>query len=74
MPQASEALTVKVRIGAQAVPLSTWVTVTLTALQLSEVVTSALTLASVGSEAGLQPRLLPTGTVTLGAVVSAVQL
>jgi hypothetical protein len=38
--------------------------------QLSVAVTSALTLASVGSVAGLQPKLLPVGTVTVGAVVS----
>ena len=57
------AVIVKVRVGAQAVPLSTCVTVTLAAPQLSEAVTSVLTLASVGSVVGLQPSALPAGTV-----------
>jgi hypothetical protein len=42
----------------------------LATLQLSEAVTSALTLASVGGVAGLQPRSPPEGTVRLGGVKS----
>ena len=75
MPQPSAAVIVKVRIGAQAVPPSTWLTLMVgDAVQLSVAVTRALTLASVGRLAGLQPRLEPVGTlVIVGAVVSAVQ-
>ena len=61
--QASEALIVKVRVGAQAVPPSTWLTLMVGIPQLSLAETKALTLASVGSVVGLQPRLEPVGTL-----------
>jgi hypothetical protein len=57
---------------AQAVPLRTFVTLMVGVLQVSVAVTSAFTLAQVGRVAGLQPKLPPAGTVTVGAVVSAV--
>jgi hypothetical protein len=74
--QLSVAVMVKVRVGAQAVPPSTWLTLIVgDAVQLSVAVTNALTLASVGNDAGLQPRLEPLGAlVIVGAVVSAVQM
>ncbi|MGA2140514.1 MAG: hypothetical protein ABSH14_16775 [Verrucomicrobiia bacterium] len=63
----------KVRVGAQAVPPSTWPTLTVGVPQVSVAVTTDLTLASVGS-VGLQPKLPPVGTlVKVGAAVSAVQ-
>ena len=75
LPQASVAEMVNVRVGAQAVPPSTWPTLMVGVPQVSVAVTRALTLASVGRLAGLQPRLEPVGTlVMVGAVTSAVQL
>src|SRR5258708_16243846 len=43
-----------------------------TALQLSLAVTSSARLASVGKLAGLQPRLPPLGTTSVGGVVSKI--
>ena len=74
MPQASVALTVKVRVTTQPLVASTCDTLTVGVPQVSVAETRALTLASVGRLAGLQPRLPPVGTlVNVGAVVSAVQ-
>ena len=65
---------VKVRVGAQAVPPSTWLTLMVGVPQVSVAETRVLTLASVGSVVGLQPRFEPVGTlVIVGGVVSAVQ-
>jgi len=75
LPQRSVAVTVKLSVTAQ--PLVVETEVTLMALvppQAEVAVTKAWTLATVGSEAGLHPRLPPAGTVTVGAVVSAVQV
>jgi hypothetical protein len=75
LPQASVAVTVNVLVWAQGEPLRADVTVMVgVLLQLSVAVTKAFTLATEGSVAGLQPRLLPVGTVTTGAVVSTVQV
>ena len=76
MPQPSAAVTVKVRVGAQAVPPSTWLTLMVgEVVQLSVAKTKALILTSVGRFVTLQPRLPPVGTlVNVGAAVSAVQL
>jgi len=77
LPQESMAVTVKVLVIAQAEPLVTEVTLTVVLVppQAEVAVTPAFTLATVGSEfeAGLQPRVPPAGTVTVGGVVSAVQ-
>ena len=63
-----------VLVWAQEEPVSADVTVMVgVPLQLSVAVTKAFTLATEGSVAGLQPKLAPAGTVTTGAVVSAVQ-
>ena len=71
MPQASEAVTVKVRVTTQPLVASLWETLTVGVPQLSVAETRALTLASVGRLAGLQPRFEPVGTlVNVGAVVS----
>ena len=70
----SVAVTVKVRVMIHPLVASRCVTFVATALQPSLAVTCAATLASVGSVAGLQPRLLPLGTVKDGALVCAVQL
>ena len=75
MEHASVAVMVNVRVGAQAVPPSTWLTLMVGVPQLSVAVTNALTLASVGRLAGLQPRFEPVGAlVIVGLVVSAVQV
>ena len=74
MPQASVAVTVKVLVMAQAEPLATEVTLMVAVPQAAVALTKAVTLATVGRVVGLQPRLLPVGTVTVGAVVSAVQV
>ena len=63
------AVTVKVSVSAQGVPLVAELTLMVGVPQVSLAVTSALTLAQVGRVAGLQPKLLPVGTVTVGAVV-----
>ena len=73
MPQASVAVTVKVLVMAQAEPLATEVTLMVAVPQSAVASTKAVTLATVGSEAGLQPKLPPVGTVTVGDVVSTVQ-
>ncbi len=75
LPQPSVAVIVNVRVGAQAVPPSTCVTLIVTEPELSVAATCAFTLASVGKFAGLQPRFAPVGTLVItGAVVSAVQV
>ena len=73
MPQGSVAVTVKVLVMAQAEPLVTEVTLMVAVPQSAVASTKAVTLATVGSEAGLQPKLPPVGTVTVGDVVSTVQ-
>src|ERR1043166_5533071 len=74
--QPSVAVIVNVRVGAQAVPPSAWLTLIVGfEAQLSCAVTCAFTLASVGSDPGLQPRSPPAGAlVIVGLVVSAFQL
>jgi 2C-methyl-D-erythritol 2,4-cyclodiphosphate synthase len=72
--QASVAVMVNVRVTTQPLVASVCETLTTGVLQVSVAETSALTLASVGRVPGLQPKLLPVGTVTVGAVVSAVQV
>ena len=72
--QPSVAVTVNVRVTVQALVVSIYETLVAVTPQLSLTVTSALTLATVGRFAGLQPKLLPVGTVTVGAVVSTVQV
>src|SRR5438477_612761 len=52
-----------VRIIAQGLPLSTWPTLTPVTLQVSDAVTCALMLASVGKFVGLQPRSMFVGIV-----------
>ena len=74
MPQASVAVTVKVLVSAQAEPLVTEVTLIVAVPQAAVALTPAVTLATVGRLAGLQPRLPPGGTVTVGALVSTVQV
>ena len=73
MPQASVAVTVKVLVMAQAVPLVAEVTLMVGVPQVAVAVTRDFTLATVG-RVGLQPKLPPAGTVMVGAVVSAVQV
>ena len=58
----------------QPLVVSRCVTLVVTALQVSLAVTCAATLASVGGLVGLQPKLLPVGTVKVGTVVSDVQV
>ena len=65
------AVTVKVRVIVQALVVSACATLVVTALQVSLAATCVATLASVGRLAGLQPRLLPVGTVNVGGVESA---
>src|ERR1043166_5411034 len=74
--QPSVAVIVNVRVGAQAVPPSAWLTLIVGfEAQSSCAVTCALTLASVGTDPGLQPRSPPAGAlVIVGLVVSAFQL
>ena len=75
MPQASVATIVKVRLGVQFVVPSTCVTLMVGVPQLSMAVTRAMTLASVGRVAALQPRLTPVGTlVIVGGVLKALPL
>jgi hypothetical protein len=63
---------VKVRVGAQAVPPSTWVTVIVGVPQLSVAVTCAFMLSSVGVVVGLHPKSPPVGALVItGAVVSS---
>ena len=71
---ASVAVTVKVLVFVQPTRESAKVMFVVTALQVSVEVTCAATLATVGGVAGLQPRLLPVGTVRLGRFVSIVQV
>ena len=71
---ASAAVTVKVRVIVQPLVVSRCVTFVVTALHVSVTVTSKATLASVGGLVGLQPRLLPVGTVNVGGVLSDDQL
>ena len=71
LPQPSVAVTVKVRVTVQPLVASACVTLTVAVPQLSVAVTCALTLASVGGLAGLQPKLPPAGMLAItGAVVS----
>src|SRR5437016_3241363 len=73
--QPSLTATVKTRVTTQPLGVSACVTLVIKVpLQPSLAVTSAFTLASVGRLPGLQPRLLPVGTVTSGAVVSSFQV
>ena len=74
MPQGSVAVTVKVLVIAQAEPLVAVVTLMVAVPQAAEAVTRPVTLATVGRLVGLHPRLPPVGTVTVGAVVSTVQV
>ena len=74
VPAAFVAVTVNVRVTVQPLVASACDTLTVGVPQLSVAVTNALTLVSVGGFVGLQPKLLPVGTVTTGAVVSAVQV
>jgi hypothetical protein len=75
LPQVSVALIEKVRVVTQPVTLSTWVTLTTGVLQVSVKVTNAVTLASLGGLAGLQPKSLPVGALlSTGPVVSVVQV
>ena len=68
--QVSVAVTVKMRVTMQPLVVSMCVTFVVTALQLSLAVTCDATPASVGGLAGLQPKLLPMGTITKGFAVS----
>jgi hypothetical protein len=75
LPQVPVALIVKVRVVTQPMTLSTCVTFTTGVLHVSVNVTKAVTLASVGTLAGLQPRSLPVGALlSTGPVVSVVQV
>src|SRR5882672_2833988 len=71
---ASVAVTVNVRVMVQPLVESRCITLVVTALHISVAVTCKATLASVGGLVGLQPRLLPVGTVNVGGAVSDVQL
>ena len=72
--QASVAVTVNVRVTTQPLDASVCDTFTTGVLHVSVAVTDAFTLSSVGKLVGLQPKLLPVGIVTVGAVVSTVQV
>src|ERR1041384_1381144 len=73
--QASVAVTVKSRVVEQPAVVSACVTLIVAALQVSEALEAAATLASSGKLVGLQPRASPVlGTVKLGPVVSTVHV
>src|SRR2546421_283479 len=71
---ASMALTANVRVSTQPLMASVWVTLMVTAPQASVAVTCPAMLASVGKLVGLQPRLPPVSVMSVGGVVSAVQV
>ena len=71
---ASVAVTVNVRVMVHPLVESRCVTLVVTALQVSVAVTCEATFASVGGLVGLQPKLLPVGTLKVGGVTSDDQL